>query len=944
ALTLATKNFPDLDKTIYQKIYVSVLERLIYILIQKKNYRRAFIYANEKRLYIDINNSDEVNRWYLENSYIYEALGEKHKALSNLLTILSNNPADNLKVIILGNITKLYIDDGDMKNALNYLEMTMVLSNTLNDKASQTYCDYLNAKILIFEKKYKFAVKLFKDIFKNLRDLNDEQINYLNEFCELLLITEDYHSVKKYSDQYQKAVEVSADQYLKKNFYKNYLKASIMLLPGYKDEIIKLLAYTDLVEKEIIRNNEESILEANEDDKQLELNEKLQETIAIIENTINLVNLAMVKVGERESLLAFSKSLEKIVPFNEALFIIFNRANFELLPDLHDSFSTVATFSYKKDRLYERQLPYSSLDGTIIELLVTGNKDVILDFNDTNIPIVEPITKATYLDLKVKWLYATPLNYDGDLYACVVYTSTITDITAPAALLNLKIASKLLESKLINLFYQENLHAQKDILETAMSGLQEGLFYYETARQRMLLNPELASFLGLEEITIARGDYLKKIIDIDKHIHNQIIAQIEAKKPYKFSYNLSLEGRRVLVTEHGKPYFSQDGLLKFYICSIVREDLKNNPQSLDLKASPKQQQTNVYFTKTELIDRMTLEQKLINEPNYHLTIIGIKLSSPIFLNGNLLDDVVKMISSITNEEVYFLDKTKLVIPSKNYDSRVIDRWLREIRSELYAKESTYNINLDPFVLAIKYPKDFTIFADIIDIISFMLKYKYPCLDDLTYKEYLSFKTLNNCIVAEIVKNDLEILYSPLYMQTAKVGYEIKANIGGISPKKDFRQFISTANIVAFDKLIFDKIWQNNDSLVKFMRINVNTLRELIKTKYFDAKDFSVKPYLLVEGNSYDLLANLKYLKQLDYRIYLDYQALKGLTIAALYNLDIAGLLINSDLNEDERSQVISLSLNQKWQLITKQIWEDYLNSLYPTNELISEKELEKDDN
>ena len=153
ALTLATKNFPDLDKTIYQKIYVSVLERLIYILIQKKKLPPSFLFMPMKSVFIDINNSDEVNRWYLENSYIYEALGEKHKALSNLLTILSNNPADNLKVIILGNITKLYIDDGDMKNALNYLEMTMVLSNTLNDKASQTYCDYLNAKILVFEKK-----------------------------------------------------------------------------------------------------------------------------------------------------------------------------------------------------------------------------------------------------------------------------------------------------------------------------------------------------------------------------------------------------------------------------------------------------------------------------------------------------------------------------------------------------------------------------------------------------------------------------------------------------------------------------------------------------------------------------------------------------------------------------------------------------------------------
>ena len=322
ALTLANKSFIDLDKTVFQKIYVSVLDRLIYIFIQKKNHRRAFIYANEKRLYIDNNNQDEINRWYLENSYIYEALGEKHKALTNLLTILSNNPEDNLKVIILGNITKLYIDDGDMTNAQNYLEETMVLSNQLKDKDSQTYCDYLNAKILIKENKYKFALKLFKDIFKNLNDLNDEQINYLNEFCKLLLLMEDYQSVKKYSDFYLKSVEASNDQFLKKDFYKNYLKASILLLPGPKEEVMKLFNYTELVEKEIIRSHEENILEANEDDKQFELNEKLQKTITSMENTINMVNLAMVKVGERESLLEFSKSLEKIVPFNEALFVI----------------------------------------------------------------------------------------------------------------------------------------------------------------------------------------------------------------------------------------------------------------------------------------------------------------------------------------------------------------------------------------------------------------------------------------------------------------------------------------------------------------------------------------------------------------------------------------------------------------------------------------------
>lgn len=928
ALTLSNKSFSDLDKTIFQKIYVSVLERLIYIFIQKKNYRRAFIYANEKRLYIDVNNQDEINRWYLENSYIYEALGEKHKALSNLLTILTNNPNDNLKVIVLGNITKLYIDDGDMANALNYLEDTMVLSNRLKDKASQTYCDYLNAKILVKEKKYKFAIKLFKDIFKNLEELDDEQINYLNEFCELLLLTEDYQSVRKYSDTYLKSVEKTADQFLKKNFYKNYLKASMMLLPGSKEEIVKLLNYTDLVEKEITRSHEESILEASEDDKQFELHEKLQKTITSIENTINLVNLAMVKVGERESLLEFSKSLTKIVPFTEALFIIFNRANFELLPDLHDNFSSVATFNYKKERLYERDIPYSALDSTIIELLISGNKDIILDFNDTTVPIIEPITKNTYLDLKVKYLFATPLNYDGDLYACAVYTSTIGDITTPEAILTLKIASKLLESKLINLFYQENLQAQKDILQTAMSGLQEGLFYYEVAKQRMLLTPELTSFLGMKENVMARNDYFKKIIEADKPIHTQIIEKISQKQSYQFSYHLSLQGQRVFVTEHGKPYFSKDGILKFYICSVVREDLKKTSPKIELAALEKRTIPTNLFTKTDLEQKIQIEKEKAKDLNYRLTIIGGKFKQSSFISEDIKREIVTIMHQITGEDIYLIDSCEFVILSKTYDGRIVDRWLRQINNELFEK------GLEPFVLAIKYPKDFAVFTDLLAMIRFMISLQYSELDEFAYKDYLYYKTLNNCIIQQIEKNDIELLYTPIYMEKIKVGYEINANIGGIQVKSDYRKFIDSINIIALEKLILSKLRQSNHSLVTFVRIHSDTLHDLIKQNYFSSQNLVVKPYFLIDGTSPFLITDLQYLKQLDFRLYLDYKTFQALTIGEVVHTKIDGLVIEEALSTLEKEQLINLSFSQKYQLITKEPWSDYKNCLYPTDELL----------
>ncbi len=96
-----------------------MLERLIYICIQKKNFLSACRYANEKRLYLDINDKNAVNRWYLEMAYIHDALNEKTKALSDLNAILENDPSSDLRLIVLNNITKLYIDNKNIEYSKN---------------------------------------------------------------------------------------------------------------------------------------------------------------------------------------------------------------------------------------------------------------------------------------------------------------------------------------------------------------------------------------------------------------------------------------------------------------------------------------------------------------------------------------------------------------------------------------------------------------------------------------------------------------------------------------------------------------------------------------------------------------------------------------------------------------------------------------------------------
>ena len=286
-----------------------------------------------------------------------------------------------------------------------------------------------------------------------------------------------------------------------------------------------------------------------------------------------------------------------------------------------------------------------------------------------------------------------------------------------------------------------------------MSNLQ-GLFYYETGKQRMLLTPELAKFLGIHELTISRNDYFKKIIEIDKHIHTQIIEQIREKQSYQFSYHLSLQGQRIKVTEYGKPYFSKDGILKFYICSIVKEDLKKELQNQEIT-----NKFSTVLTEKDLTQKIQLEEQKANDLNYRLSVIGGKYRQKGNLLPDLKMDIAKILNQITGEEIYFVGFDQFIILSRTYDGRIIERWLRQINHELSV------IELETFVVSIKYPKDFSTLSDLMNITQFMLDFRFLELDELAYKDYLYYpdikslcritsgkrRILNCCILLSICK-------------------------------------------------------------------------------------------------------------------------------------------------------------------------------------------------
>ncbi|MGD9887259.1 MAG: tol-pal system YbgF family protein, partial [Bacilli bacterium] len=494
ALNLAIKTFNLIDRVIFQKIYISFLDHIIFIYFQKKNYKSAFRYASLKRNYLNLDNHDEVNRWYLEMAYIGAELNQKDKASQYLQAILNNYPDEPLKALTLSNLTKLYLDDGLLPDAKRTLAEGIKLVDKLKDNEGKLYCEYLNAKLFVLEKNFKYAKQSFHDLFNKMPVLTDAYLGIFNEYLDLLINLEQWDDFDKMVVKYQKSIENGLDLEVKKVFYKHLLKSKVSRDKNLKDALKPLIAMIDTLDHQIEKNQSAFLEISSEDDKTLEVNQRLRLLIDKIEKTMVLTNMALLSETERDCFMEFSKHVETIVGFNEALFIIFSKANFETLPDFFENFNHVKSYEYKKQRLFEREIPYNNLNGTIVEMVVSANHEVTIDFNNAQLPLKNVITDKLYNSSLTKSLIAIPLHYEQDLFACAIFTandSTLLDVDAMALL---KIACKILEFKLISFFYQDSLRAQKNIMQIAMNSKQEGIFYFDQNKQRMFCTQQLASF------------------------------------------------------------------------------------------------------------------------------------------------------------------------------------------------------------------------------------------------------------------------------------------------------------------------------------------------------------------------------------------------------------------------------------------------------------------
>lgn len=896
AFKIITKDLEKIDFSVFNAIYVALLERMIYIHIQNRNFRSAYRYASKKRKYINSTNTEELNRWNLEIAYIFAELDRKEEALDSLKEILKTSPDSELKSLVLSNMTKLYIDLGKIEEAKLTLDECTMLINTLDDTEGLMYCNYLNAKVYSNEGNIRFAKKIFKDIFENTKKLTDQYLPIANEYLQMLIENNDFKEAIEFLKDYKDEFEKTNDLFIKKDYYKNVLKLSIKRNSDLKNELSETLNKIETIEKEIAKTNEYNLDSNLQDEKNEEVNMKLYQIITKVQKTINLIGISILNDGERDILLEFSVRLEEIIKFDEALFVFFSRANYEIFPEFVDFINSVTTFQYKKERLYERKIPYNNLNNSIVEMMMSSTQEITIDFNDTSLGLKDIFSEKKYYENGTRYLVALPLKQDNDMFAMCIFTAKNIDLTASENVVLLKIATKLIEFKLVTAFYQESLRSQKNILQVSLDSLQEGLFYYHPQTNKISLTEQFSKFTGINKTICDKTDYLELMDKDDLKRYLKIVPEaIASIKPYKIRYSLNINSQVVLVTEQGTPYITKQGALKCYISSINK--VTDNEQIIKKKSIPLEDEFK--------ISEFNAKAK---KTDYKYSILRFKIknldiySDNLLLKNKVIENLFENIKIVFESLPYlFDDESFVLILENNIDKENIRKKVEDFFAMISSGFlfSGVNIKLEVNCSITRYPKDA---IGINEMLEFSLmglndKVNYQFFDDEIFKNYIKKETINNCIVAE---SDFGLLFFEISRTDSKKIYEIRGNINGVKPGEDIIDDIKPENRLKYEQIILNKLSSLN---VKGYTFAINTSASTIhKTVEFIENDkFNLMKNGIVIFNECDksVFPELQKLKDLGIKVYINFSAFKKCSFDTMATAFFDGVKMDIPTTVDE---------------------------------------------
>ncbi len=877
ALNIILKDIRNVDKSVFQKIYISLLDRLIYIYITKRNYQVALRYAREKELYIDKDDSVSMNRWHLEISHIYAEIGQLDKAEACLKIILKNNPSIDIKPHVLNNLTKIYIDQKDIEAAKISLNQCLILNN---DHEGEIYCDYLLAKICVLDGKNKDALKIYDNIF-NKESIDSMTLTIVNDYLELLITMDLLDRASLLMNKIFLFINASDDLLIKHQFYKNRVK--YFLAKNDNNGIATTLKEVDDLEQKILIN-EQQIINANfEDDKNDIVEKSVNDIIGKIDTLTNLVNVAINNNSLRDVIMDFCKKTQQILNFDEATFVLFNKIEereFQM-----NSF--IQCLRFKQSRLYEKTIGYENLRGTIVEMMVSKNKPMSIDFHQSDLKIKHVFNDKLYKDEGINYISAFPCFYKDDMFAIMIFSSFETDITTQNDTVLYKFATKLLESALTNVFIQGNMIIDQNTINMLVDNYNLGLVYINN--NIIYLSEMTKKLLKLRHNTISRNEYKKNIAHADINKYNDAI---NSAVNYDVQYKYSINNEIVSIRENIIAYKDNDGKILFYIGTIM----PINDDSLGYALS-----------ETDLNKKIIELKRQASAIEFRFSLVRIR---------GTIDEYADVKSDFGVEPYYLNDGTFVIILENEVNQRVLERLTK---------------NFVKRVSIVRYPRDIMDIDELVKISKVCLDTGEQYFTDQIYKDYIKKISVSNAIINIINDNTKLNIGAYIYR-----GYDdrtwmgIKAIVNGISDKENPRDYLENEILEKFDRYFINEFLKKQIKGNCFIELSAKVIKEIIDNN--DIERFSNIRFI-ISHNDASLPLILEKLRELKVKLYIHMKMIDSIDAYNFSSGLVEGIYIPSELDSLDYNKVIRLASMFNLIIVSYNGMKDWLKNCYYTGQI-----------
>ena len=697
-LKLLLNDFKTIDPSMFSKIYVNIIERILYIYITKQNYHLALKYASIKEQYIDKTSLKDMNRFLLEKSYIYAEMNETDKAIECLNTIIKNPTPDTLPYA-LNNITKLFIDKKNVYLAEESLNKCLALNG--DDQEGRVYCDYLLAKICILKENYNDALYLLKQIFEN-EEINQMTLTMVNDYLELLYSLKKYDEMALAISKLALFINASDDLYIQKQFLRNKIRYFI----ATRDYNRLQEAFNDYeyVDKKIINNEKKVALEISLLEKNDHAAEAVNNIIDDLDNLVSIFNNNGSYPSLRDLIMNFCKSLESAVSFDEATFMLINKPiNLEFIPQ-----NDIEIYHYKNNRVYEKLLTESCLKDSVALMVINQNKPIGLDLSKNNINFIDVFYNRSYLEEKINYVYAVPCYYQGNIFAVMTFASSTNNLTDKNVSVLFDFASKVLELSVTTFNTLELFNITNDMYNRTVLKNSIGLIKYTD--DEMYLSNSLMNLLRLKSNYINRRVFTSFISknDYERYARNS------SNDNYNVRYRLNIDSINLQVEENVETFVNANGkkLFKFGTISVIEGSIKS-----------------LIDGKSLLNDKLNeVKNRASSDVEYRFSFVRIRTLQSDY-------DLIKLTLGV---EPYFISDSDCVCILENEVN------LREIDEKVTKITDNYTI--------LRYPRDISSVNSLLEISDIMLNSGERYYNELLYKSFLQKDTANKIVSSYLSDN------------------------------------------------------------------------------------------------------------------------------------------------------------------------------------------------